>query len=243
MDLWLEANRWLHIAIGSIGLAAFWVPIVTRKGSPIHRTVGQAFRYSGWVVIASALIAVGLYLSALISAGQGPAEQPENWAFLLFLGYLALITGLALSHGMAVLRHKRDLRQLKSPYRMLLAWLGITASAALILWALYWQPPNMMILLALSPIGAITGIGMLKLFQRPAPDPKTWLYEHLSAMLGAGIAFHTAFAVFGANQLFDYALEGAWQVVPWIAPAAIGIPATHWWIHRYRKGSAVQTHR
>jgi len=233
--VWLETNRWLHIAIGSIGLLAFWVPVFTAKGSQPHRRLGQTFRYCGWVVIASALIAVGLYYATLLNAGLGPEDRPNDWAFLLFLAYLAIVTGLPLSHGIAVLRHKRDLSQLKTPYRITLAWLGIASSAAVIGWALYWRPPNMMILLALSPIGLSIGVSMLRLFHRSRHETKTWLYEHLAAMLGAGIAFHTAFAVFGANRLFGYSLEGFWQVIPWIAPAAIGIPATQIWIHQLKK--------
>ena len=239
--MWLETNRWIHIAIGSIGLLAFWVPVLTAKGSKPHRQFGQTFRYCGWVVIASALVAVGLYFLTLINAGLGPEARPSDWAFLLFLGYLAIITGLPLSHGMAVLRHKRDLTQLKTPYRITLAWLGIASSAAVMGWALYWRPPNMLILLALSPIGVSVGVSMLRLFARPPQDPKTWLYEHLSAMLGAGIAFHTAFAVFGANRIFDYSLEGFWQVIPWIAPAAVGIPATHIWIRRLKNTQPAHT--
>lgn len=242
-NVWLETNRWLHIAIGYIGLVAFWVPILTGKGSGVHRRAGLLFRYSGWIVVTSALLAVVLYFGRLLSAGQSPTQQPENWSFLLFLAYLAIITGLALSHGMAVLKHKRDLSGLKTPYRITLAWTGIVSSLFLIAWAIYWQPENMWVLLALSPIGLGTGIGMLKLFNTPPADPRTWLYEHLGAMIGAGIAFHTAFAVFGANQMFSYSLQGFWQVIPWVAPAAIGIPATQLWVRHYRNGGKLRAGR
>lgn len=240
MDTWLDANRWFHIVIGYLGLMAFWIPIVTSKGGWLHKKAGSLFRYSGWIVVLSALLAVMLYLLRLITQGEGPGASPESWSFLLFLAYLAIITGLALSHGMAVLKHKRDLSQLESPYRISLAWVGILSSLFLVVWALYWRPDNMVVLLALSPIGLLTGMGMLKLFKETPADPKTWLYEHLGAMLGAGIAFHTAFAVFGANQMFNYSLQGFWQVVPWIAPAAIGIPATQLWVRHYKKGGQIK---
>ena len=42
-------------------------------------------------------------------------------------------------------------------------------------------------------------------------------------MIGGGIAFHTAFAVFGAQRLWDYELSGFLGVLPWILPALIGI--------------------
>ena len=66
-------------------------------------------------------------------------------------------------------------------------------------------------------------------------SPRAWLYEHLGSMLGAGIAFHTAFAVFGSAQLFDLGLSGWTAVVPWVAPAAIGIPAIFLWTRHYRR--------
>lgn len=243
MDAWLEANRWFHIVVGYLGLMAFWIPIVTSKGGWLHKKAGLIFRYSGWIVVFSALMAVMLYLARLIAQDQGPGLSPESWSFLLFLGYLAIITGLALSHGMAVLKHKRDLSKLKSPYRVALAWVGILSSLFIVAWALYWRPSNMIVLLALSPIGLLTGMGMLKLFKKTPADPKVWLYEHLGSMIGAGIAFHTAFAVFGANQMFNYSLQGFWQVIPWIAPAAIGIPATQLWVRHYRNGGKLRAAR
>lgn len=132
MSTWQDASRELHIWIGYLGLIAFWVPILTRKGGALHQRSGTIFRYCGWIVVASALFALMSYLSQLLAQGQGPASQTDNWSFLLFLGYLAIITGMALSHGIAVLKYKRDLRQLASPFRIGLAWLGISSSALLI---------------------------------------------------------------------------------------------------------------
>ena len=54
-------------------------------------------------------------------------------------------------------------------------------------------------------------------------------------MIGGGIAFHTAFAVFGMNQLFNLGLSGWLAVVPWILPAMIGIPATALWTRHYQR--------
>ena len=64
---------------------------------------------------------------------------------------------------------------------------------------------------------------------------RAWMYEHIGAMLGSGIAFHTAFAVFGSAQLIDINLAGWLQVVPWIAPTIIGIPAILLWTRHYQR--------
>jgi hypothetical protein len=57
----------------------------------------------------------------------------------------------------------------------------------------------------------------------------------MNAMIGTGIAFHTAFAVFGSGRLFDLGLEGWVAVIPWILPALIGIPAVAIWTRHYQR--------
>ena len=36
MEWLIEANRWFHMIIGFVGLAAWWVPILTKKGGKQH---------------------------------------------------------------------------------------------------------------------------------------------------------------------------------------------------------------
>ena len=93
----------------------------------------------------------------------------------------------------------------------------------------------MILLFALSPIGIGAGSGNLRYMNTPPSSPRGWMYEHLGAMLGAGIAFHTAFAVFGSTRLFDIGLTGWIAIIPWVLPAAIGIPATVIWTRHYRR--------
>lgn len=239
MDEFLAINRWTHIVFGFLGLVAFWIPVFTRKGGAVHRWAGKVFRYSAMVVLAGAGLAVVLHGAASLIAGVGVADQLEGFSFLLFLGYLALVTGVALSHGIAVLGAKRDLTSLNTPYRSFSAWLAIAASGFLIGWALYWRPENAIILYALSPLGISTGIDILRVIRGRKQEPGLWKLEHLGAMLGCGIAFHTAFAVFGSNRLFTFGLDGVWMVLPWVLPAAIGIPATalmtRYYRNRYRR--------
>ena len=57
----------------------------------------------------------------------------------------------------------------------------------------------------------------------------------MGATLGAGIAFHTAFAVFGMRRFVDLSNAGLLSILPWVLPAAIGIPATSLWQRHYRR--------
>ena len=89
------------------------------------------------------------------------------------------------------------------------------------------------------------GIGLLSLqnfrenrrfLADPRPTPMAWWYKHMECMLVAGIAFHTAFLVFGARSLFGGSLiEGSWSFLPWVLPTAVGLPAVHFWTRFYKK--------
>lgn len=230
-----DGARIIHVVFGFAGLAAFWVPIITRKGATTHVRFGRIFVWSAYIVLAGAALALTIRLLSLLNEGIGPADNPALFAFIVFLAYLTLVTFVTVRHGMAVLRHKRDPAAIRTKLNALLAVASILASAGIIAYALIMSPPNLVVLLALSPIGFGVGVGNLRYMNNPPASPRAWMYEHLGAMIGAGIAFHTAFAVFGASRLFDIGLSGWIAVVPWVAPAAIGIPATILWTRHYRR--------
>jgi len=70
------------------------------------------------------------------------------------------------------------------------------------------------------------------LLWKPA-SPLEWKYQHMGSMLGAGIAAHTAFLVFGAGRFVDSSLSNSPLV--WLAPTIIGVPATIIWTRYYRR--------
>ena len=87
----------------------------------------------------------------------------------------------------------------------------------------------------MSPIGLFTGRNMLRLMRDPGGRRMGWFYSHLGSMLGGGIAFHTAFLVFGAQRLWAYEIAGPLAVVPWILPTVVGVPAIALWTRHYRR--------
>ena len=62
-----------------------------------------------------------------------------------------------------------------------------------------------------------------------------WFYSHLGSMLGGGIAFHTAFLVFGLGRFVSLDIPGVLAVLPWLLPTLIGIPAIVLWTRHYRR--------
>jgi len=235
METLFTGLRWIHVAAGFIGLAAFWVPILTRKGGSHHRWFGKVFKYCAYLVLGAAMLSVTLHMSQALSAGVGPNTEPNGFAFLVFLGYLALVTFIGLRHGILVLQHKPGLDGLDTPVNRLLARAAIASSILLIAYAVYFRPDIIIVLLALSPIGFSTGKGILKAIGGQRPESKAWFYEHMGSMIGTGIAFHTAFAVFGSRTLWNLGLEGWVAIIPWILPALIGIPAVTLWTRHYMR--------
>ena len=235
METGMDLLRLTHVTAGFIGLASFWVPIFTRKGAKYHRLFGRVFKYSAYIVLGAAFLAVASHMTDALQRGIGPAQYPGNFAFLVFLGYLTIVTYIGLRHGLGVLEQKPDLTRMNRPLDNVLAWIAIAASVALIGYALYFSPPNKILLFALSPIGFGIGFGIRKAIKGRRTEKKAWFYEHMGAMMGAGVAFHTAFAVFGATRLFDLGLEGWIAVIPWVTPALIGIPAITIWTRFYQR--------
>jgi hypothetical protein len=223
------------VVFGSIGLVAFWIPVFARKGAVNHVRFGKIFVWSAYIVLAAAALSLTIRVSDLVASGKGPADEPSLFAFIVFLGYLVLVTFVSVRHGMSVLRHKRDPEGLKTWLNFGLAIVAMGASAFIIVYALTLSPPNKILLLALSPIGLGIGYGNLRYMRSDLPSKRAWMYEHLGAMIGSGIAFHTAFAVFGVTRLFDIGLDGWIAIIPWVAPTAIGIPAITIWTRHYRR--------
>jgi len=90
--------------------------------------------------------------------------------------------------------------------------------------------------------GIFTGTRMLNLMRNPGAEHMDWFYSHMGSMLGGGIAFHTAFAVFGLQRIWDYSFAGALGVLPWTLPTLIGVPGivlgTRHYRRKFRRGPA-----
>jgi hypothetical protein len=226
MNMLLDAVIWGHVLAGFTGLAAFWVPVFARKGGQTHVRFGRIYAYCAYVVTLSAIaVSLGRILQYRLE-GISIANQPEPYGFAVFLGYLGVSTFASVHHAIRVIRTRKTPERIRTPFHTALAWTSIGASVAVITVALFIWSPVSTILLALSPVGLIVGTGILRFMKHGVSEHMGWFYSHMGSMIGGGIAFHTAFAVFGAQRLFEYSLAGPLGVAPWILPALIGIPAS-----------------
>ncbi len=223
--------RWVHIAIGASGLLAFWIPLLATKGGRAHVRSGRVFTWICYAVLASAAVAVTLQMIQFWLRGIGPRQAPAIFSLYVFLGYLTVTTFAIVAHGRGAVIAKENTHALRTPWRIAITALAVSGSIGLIAYAIYFKPPTFWVLLAISSFGFFAGYDAFSHMLKSRATTREWIYEHLNGMIGAGIAFYTAFAVFGSRALLDLnALEASWvNVLPWLLPAAIGVPATLYW--------------
>lgn len=235
MDMLREISRWSHVVFGFVGLVAFWFPVFAKKGGRLHVRAGKVFTACGYGVTASAFLSCGLLTRKFLGQGLSLREQPEAFSFLFLLAYLAIVTFASIRQGVRVVETKKNPAAIATAAHLATGWASIFGSFALLAFALIFRSSQTPLLLGLSPIGVLVGRSILRYASHPPQTPREWFYEHMGALLGAGIAFHTAFAVFGAQRMFGFETQGFWAFVPWFLPAAVGVPVSFLWERRYRR--------
>lgn len=203
----------IHGAIGIVALFAFWTAALLRKGSPLHRRVGQGY-----------LVAmVGIIVTALPLAGYKLLLGKPVVA--AFLAYLAVITATSIWSAWRAIRDKDDVRRYTGAVYAGLAWLCLVSGAGVLALGVKVGSP---LLAGFSTVGIFVGQDMLRTRRnraRLAAQPRWWLTEHYSAMLGNGVATHIAFLGIGLPKLLP-AVEGATlQYVAWFGPLAVALIA------------------
>ncbi len=162
-------------------------------------------------------------------------EEPERFGFLLFLFYLGTVTLGLTRHAVQTVRTRRDPDAMRTPGHVVIAVMPMLGSLCVIAWAIAFWSSLSIVMLALSPIGFLVAHGVLTyLYQRPT-EARAWFYEHMGAMLGAGIAFHTAFLVFGSRIVINLDVFGPFNWLPWVLPGIVGTIGGHLWEKHYRR--------
>jgi len=209
MDLIRDVLLPIHLATGLAALILFWIPALAKKGGTWHRAAGR------WYVRAMAVITVTGILLALLFLAQG------RWQTALFLLFLGVITGTSLWNGWRVLRTKRDPAGYVTAGHVAVALLNVVSGAALIAFGIAVKVP---LFYAFGPVGLVIGGNMLSFLVVRTKDPLYWRAEHLTGMIGSGIASHVAFLAFGGSRLFGWGTSG-YGLFLWLAPVVIGTAA------------------
>ncbi len=222
-----------HIVVGSIGLASFWVPVFARKRKGLHTQAGKIFAYAMLATATSAAFAATLTLVDPLATHPETSSRYEvslrafNGLMLL---YLSVITFSAAFSGLRAVRLKSRYGGHRERLEAGVNVLGFLLAAGVMVVGLQ---RGSALMIGLSLIGLLGTPGNLRLILASGVSAREWKYQHMSSMLGAGIAAHTAFLVFGAGRFVDSSLSNSPLV--WLAPTVIGVPATMIWVRLQRR--------
>jgi hypothetical protein len=227
-----------HIALGVIALLLFWLPMLSRKGSVIHRSAGFYYGHIMKAVALSGLLMTSIVWldpiaikgASLMVDGQISQRKLEFYMLLnLFLFLLSLLTWVTIRHATGTLLCKQNRDTLKH-------WSYQLPVGLLVLVAAYggWHGYvfNMPLIMVFSTISLVTCFGILSYLHTKIVSANRWLIEHAGAMIGSGIAAYTAFFAFGGRALFSEVFTGHWVMLPWLIPTFIGVPASIWFRRR-----------
>lgn len=211
----------VHLVTGILALLAFWLPALTRKGSRVHRSAGKVF-----MLLMLAVIVTGVPLAAR-------QLWLGHWVGGTFLAYLAIIVSTSVASAWYALKLKREPARYYGRVYRAGAWLNIGSGATVLGIGLFNGVP---LLMFFSFVGVFGGIDMLKRLRPAQREPNWWLLEHIGGVIGAGIAAHIAFGVFGLRRIWPaYSSLDSWiGMLAWLLPLAIGIPAAIWLTRKYR---------
>lgn len=230
MESLYDLIQYVHIASGTLALAAFWTAGLARKGGTRHRRAGQAYL----------LAMLGVLVTGVPMAWHQVALGKPLVA--AFLGYLLVITATGVWTAWRAIRDKHDVVRYTGPVFVALAMLSLFAGIATLALGLHAGIP---LLVGFSLIGLYIGGDMLHRRwrrDRLAARPRWWLVEHYTAMLGNGIATHIAFLGLGLPRLFP-AVDGvALHYAAWFGPLLTAVCAKVWLDRRWKADARRPSH-
>ncbi len=231
----------LHITIGSIALFIFWLPIIEKKGSPLHRQVGQ------WFVWGMTTVAIsGIIMSSFVFMDPLAIRDPlgtltfeeanrvvtigrSSSAFLFMLSFLVLCTT---RQSVLALKAKMDKSKLKSPIHLFS--ISMLFLSGLYVGLLGFERSSVLyyVFSVLSMFSALT---MFRYIFKKETKKSEWIIEHLTNIVGSGIAAYTAFFVFGGQTFMNEFVPRDMQILFWIMPGVVGGILAQVYAVKYRK--------
>lgn len=220
-----------HLTFAFAATGAFWAAAVLEKGGRRHRAAGRWFARLtyGAAALGGLLGLIGIATPSLLLPAGG-RESTGTMAHLLqterqtmaFVFYVLLIIVAPVQHGLAVVAAGAYPRHVRSRLHGALNLAAMLGTLLLLFAAIVWER---WVFLLVVPAGFAIGLRNMDYASRATASPSEWEREHLASLLTAGIALHTALLVFGTSRTLGIDLGGAAALVPWLLPAAVGLPA------------------
>jgi uncharacterized membrane protein len=198
MELFASA-RFIHIAVGAVALASFWLAAAARKGGRRHRQAGRVY-----LLAMSALLSVTLLMAAGNALGGNPLRA-------VFNVYVTLISVCSVWLAWRSIRDRHDIDRYRGGiYKSLCALLAAFGLVLLALLPGMGEPARMALVGAFACLGLATAGAMLYRIVRGADHPQWWLSEHLTGMALNFAATHASFSILGLGAVFPVIRE------PWL---------------------------
>lgn len=229
-----------HVAVGAIALVLFWIPVIAKKGSPVHTGAGRFYATAMYIVSITAFVASVMVLIDPIGIRRPGMEiDSEDIADLaasfragsLFLLMLSVLVFTSVRHGLQALKERAMPGVLKSPlHRSLIVALG---ALGIFVGIVGIQRSAILLMI----FGGISIVAAVSMFRETLPlrlNRNQRLLAHLGGLLGSGIGAYTAFFAFGGARFFADLLPGQWQVVSWVIAPIVGTIAISRVSRRYQ---------
>lgn len=236
-----QSAFYLHVTTGCVALIIFWLPILAKKGSAKHKQYGRYFVNAMLAIAISGFVMTTLVLfdplavrlpAETLTQSQLAKLALNNRLFAGFLFMLSLLVFNTTRYAMAVLdakERRETLRRFKVVFPFVLQI--ICASIMLFIGSRYGQP----LFQVFAVLCLVNSMTSLKYIYKQDVPKRSWLIEHLSAILGSGIGAYTAFFVFGGSRLFSVFVGQNGQLILWVLPGVLGTIATVIYKKRYRQ--------
>ncbi len=215
-----------HIVTGSIGLVAFWVPVIARKGGARHNRLGKVFTLSKLITGAIASVISRKTKSHPVGTHPHLDFDPAliqgifGWMML----YLAVLTINLAWYGWSCIRGRRNHAVNRGWFNLFLQ-AAVTVTAVNCAW--HGIVLGQVLMIGISFVGFATAATNLWFIYKPERGPQDWQKEHLKGLVGAGISVYTAFLAFGAVRLMpELALNPGLWAIPLVTGVAIIL--YHW---------------
>lgn len=216
----------LHIVTGSLSAITFWIPVLGRKGGPLHRKAGRVFVIS--MLLTGAFASAMSVLTLIDPMGTHPhlVGRFDDVFVRAIFGWLMLHLGVLTInlawYGWLCAQHRRNRPAIAE-------WRNIALQPILFIAAVNCAVQGVLsgqhLMLGLAFVGVATAATNTWFLFKPNPGPMDWLKEHLKGLVGAGISVYTAFMAFGSVRLLP---ELALHPVMWATPVVIGVSLILW---------------
>jgi len=237
---------YFHITLGAAGLVVFWLPTLSKKGSPFHKRIGKIFVWTMFAISISGIImSIMVLLDPIgvrapernLSLAQSLSLKQQSRETAVFLLMLSMLVFVNVKQSILVLKVKAERDWLKTPSTLIpIGLLLVTGIIVGIVAIIIVQP----LFIVFSILSIVISYGSLKYIFKKELKEREWILEHMGNIFGAGIAAYTAFFAFGGRRFFDEIFTGNMQLIPWILPSVIGVSATIYFSKKYSKKYRVE---